>query len=119
MIEVLEISKDIIGFKLSREVSAKEYEDILMPALKSKAKEQKKLKVLYQIGKDFDRYDFSAMLDDAKVGFVFYLLWEKIAVVSNIEWINDVVKAFSFVVPAKIRVFENRDIEKAKEWLKE
>jgi len=80
-------------------------------------KQQNGLKVLYQVSEDFDSYDFSAMIDDAKTGFIFYTNWEKIAVVSDIEWITNSVKAFSFTVPAEIKTFSNSEIEKAKEWL--
>ncbi len=111
------IAKDVIGFRLSDKVSGKDYEKVLIPALKSKLKEQEKLKVLYHVDKDFDSYDFSAMLDDAKAGFMFYTAWEKIAVVSDVEWIINSMKAFSFTVPAKIKTFKNEELQKAKEWL--
>ncbi|NOX15654.1 MAG: STAS/SEC14 domain-containing protein [Epsilonproteobacteria bacterium] len=118
MIEVLnDIAEDVVGFRLSGEVSGEDYEKVLIPALKSKLKEQGKLKVLYQVSEDFDSYDFSALLDDAKAGFMFYTAWEKIAVISDIEWIINSVKVFSFTVPAKIKTFENKELQKAKEWL--
>ncbi|MCF6173828.1 MAG: STAS/SEC14 domain-containing protein [Campylobacteraceae bacterium] len=118
MIKVLnDISKDVVGFRLSGEVSSEDYEKVLIPVLKLKLKQQDKLKVLYQVGEDFDSYNFSALVDDAKAGFMFYTAWEKIAIVSDIEWVINSVKAFSFTVPAKIKIFSNKEFCKAKEWL--
>ncbi len=118
MIEILnDIAKDVIGFKLSGEVSGEDYEKVLIPALKSKLKQQSGLKVLYQVSENFDSYDFSAMVNDAKAGFMFYTAWEKIAVLSDIGWIINCVKAFSFTIPAKVKTFSNSEIQKAKDWL--
>ncbi|MFK5881096.1 MAG: STAS/SEC14 domain-containing protein [Sulfurospirillum sp.] len=120
MIKILnDIGDNVIGFELSGKVVGEDYEKVLIPALRSKLKEGSRLKVLYQVGKDFDSYDFSAMIDDAKAGFMFYSAWEKIAVVSDISWIIDAVKAFSFTIPGDIKTFSNEDIEKAKVWLLE
>lgn len=118
MIKVLnDIGKNVIGFELSGKVSGEDYEKVLIPTLKSELHKNDKLKVLYYVGQDFDSYDFSAMLDDAKAGFMFFLKWEKIAVVSDIGWIVDGVKIFSFTVPGEIKTFSNNQLQEAKQWL--
>ena len=118
MIQIIDdIGNGVIGFKLSGKVVDEDYEKTLIPALQSKFKENGKLKVLYQVGRDFDSYDFSALKDDVKTGFMFYSAWEKIAVVSDISWIIDAAKGFSFTIPGEIKTFSNKDIEKAKAWL--
>jgi hypothetical protein len=118
MVKVLEdIRKDFIGFELSSTVTAEDYEKTLIPAIKEKLKSTQKLKVLYHVSKDFDSYELKAMFDDAKVGFEFWSNWEKIAVVSDVEWIVASVKIFSFMLPGEIRTFSNDELEEAKEWL--
>ena len=111
--------EDIIGFELSGVVTAKDYEEVLIPAIREKLKSVEKLKVLYHVTKDFDSYELKAMLDDAIAGVEFFSKWEKIAVVSDVKWIIEGVKIFSFMVPGQIKTYTDAEIEDAKAWLRE
>jgi len=120
MVEVsFDPTNDIMEFRLSKKVTAEDYEEILIPAIKKQLKITPKLKVLYHVDQDFDSYEFQAMVDDAKAGMEFFSNWEKIAVVSDIDWLVNSVKLFSFMLPGEIKTFSNKEIEKAKEWLQE
>ena len=121
MIKVIDNEKneDIIEFELSGVVSGDDYEKVLIPAIEQKIKTVNKLKILYHLSKDFDSYEFKAMFDDAKAGFKFWDNWERIAVVSDVEWVNNSVKAFSFISNGKLKVYNNIQIDEARKWLLE
>ena len=119
MIEVYDDAQsNILEFTASGVVTAKDYEKVLIPSIEAKLKKYEKVRVLYHISKEFNSYEFGAMLDDAKAGVMFFNAWEKIAVVSDIEWIINGVKIFSFAVPGEVKVFSNDELEKAREWIK-
>jgi hypothetical protein len=42
---------------------------------------------------------------------------EKVAVVSDADWLENSVKAFGWLMPGKVRVFETDDVDDALEWL--
>jgi hypothetical protein len=44
--------------------------------------------------------------------------WEKIAVVSDIDWIRFAGNAFRFAMPAHMKVFSNRQLAAARAWIK-
>ena len=118
MVKVIEdVRKNFIEFELSGVVTGEDYEKTLIPAIKKKVQENEKIRVLYHVTQDFDSYEFQAMFDDAKAGMEFFSNWEKIAVVSDVEWIVNGVKIFAFIVPGKVKTFHNSEIDKAKEWL--
>ena len=120
MVKVINnIGQNVIGFELSSVVSGEDYEKILIPAIKNKLQSSDKMRVLYHVTKDFDSYEFKAMFDDAKAGLEFFSNWEKIAVVSDVEWIINGVKIFGFSIPGKVKTFHNSEIEEAKKWLLE
>ena len=48
-------------------------------------------------------------------GIHFHL--EKVAVVSDVHWINDSVNVFKFIIPVPVKVFSNNELEKAKAWV--
>ena len=108
---------DVFEIELSGVVSAKDYEEVLIPAIEKKVASQEKLRVLYHVTPEFDSYEWGAMWDDAKAGIKFWSNWEKIAVVSDVEWIIKGVQMFAFAVPGSVKTFSNTQIDEAKEWL--
>ena len=118
MVKVINnIGQNLIGFELSGVVTGEDYEKTLIPAIKEKLQSTNKVRVLYHVTKDFDSYEFKAMFDDAKAGLEFFSNWEKIAVVSDVEWIVNGVKIFAFTVPSKVKTFHNSELEEAKDWI--
>jgi hypothetical protein len=59
------------------------------------------------------------MWDDAKLGMKHLTGWEKMALVSDVEWIRRAVKIFGLAIPGHIRVFHNSELAEAKRWVAE
>jgi hypothetical protein len=78
-----------------------------------------KVRFLYHLGEDFSGFKTDAMWDDAKLGFKHLTGWERIAVVSDIEWIRGVMRVFSLAIPGHVRVFHNREFTEAIRWITE
>ena len=43
--------------------------------------------------------------------------WERIAVVTDVDWIRTATKAFGFAMPGEVRVFSNAELGAARDWL--
>jgi hypothetical protein len=43
--------------------------------------------------------------------------WKKVAIVSDADWLENSVKAFGWLMPGEVKVFETDDLDDAKEWL--
>jgi hypothetical protein len=57
------------------------------------------------------------MWDDTKLGLKYFSGWERIAVVSDIEWIKAAIKTLGLFIPGHVRVFHNNEFTKAKQWI--
>ena len=90
---------------------------MLTPAIEDRLKRHDKIRLLYQVDPDFVGFTAQAMWDDAKVGMRHLSAFERIAVVSDIEWIIGAVKLFSFLIPSQIRTFGNGGFSEAKAWI--
>ncbi len=44
--------------------------------------------------------------------------WEKIALVSDVNWILTATKVFGFLMPCPIKIFSNNELSEAEEWIK-
>jgi hypothetical protein len=113
------IPDNIIGFRYEDHVTAEDYEIVLFPAVNVAKKKSKDLKILCQLADNFKGFSLGALKDDMEVGLKYFRDWKKIALLSNKEWMNDIVKAFSLFVTAQVRTFQNKDIDEAIKWLSE
>ena len=64
---------------------------------------------------DFHGLDLGALWEDMKaagsVGLRHCSSWERLAVVTDKDWIRHAIAAFSWVIPGEIRVFEPGELE--------
>ena len=120
MIKIIpDLPDNILGFEASEKVTGKDYETILIPAVEAKIEEFSKIRLLYQLGSDFTGYDMEAMWDDTKIGFKYLKTWERIAVVTDTDWIRSATHILGFAMPGHVRVYKNDELSIAKAWLSE
>jgi hypothetical protein len=120
MITTIEnLPKPLIGFTFSGKVTGKDYETTLCPVIKEAAKQKKKIRIICEFGKKFKGLDLKAMIDDARIGIRYYLKWEKVAIVSDHDTINHIIKAFGFLMPGRIRIFPLSGRMTAIDWVSE
>jgi hypothetical protein len=119
MMELMKgLADNVIGIVGSGTITAEDYDTVLIPAIKDKLQKYKKVRILYQLTKDFTHYELGAYLEDAKVSW-HTLSFEKVAVVSDVHWINDSVNFYKFIIPIQVKVFSNSELDKAKVWVSE
>jgi hypothetical protein len=120
MIDVISGLPDhVIGIEAKGKVTRSDYESVIIPLVGDKLRNHKKLNLLYHIGDDFSGMEAEAMWEDAKVGFRNLSAWNKIAVVSNVDWIRMAVKMFGIVMPGHVKVFANDQLPEARIWVSE
>jgi hypothetical protein len=107
----------VVAVEAVGKVTGEDYERVLVPAIDDRLKGHQKISLLYHVGPDFSGLTAGAMWDDAKVGMRHITAFEKVAVVSDIDWIVGAVKIFSFVIPAIVRTFRNASLDEAKAWV--
>jgi hypothetical protein len=56
------------------------------------------------------------MWEDARVGLSEPLHWERVALVTDVEWMRHLSAAFGWMVPGRFKTFAVADLEDAKAW---
>jgi hypothetical protein len=115
--QIENLPKNVVGFTYKGKVSGKDYETVVFPAVEKAAKEKKKIRMIIQFSKSFDKLSFKAMMDDSIVGLKYINAWEKIAIVSDHDKINHLIKAFSFLIHADLKIFPLSELNKAVKWV--
>jgi len=111
-----------IGFRATGHLSAQEYRDILLPAMRAAA-EAGDVRMVFAIGPGFEKFDAGALAQDAKVGLTLgighWRAWKRTAVVTDVDWIVKAMHMFGWMTPGEVRVFELGQLEDAKAWVAE
>lgn len=112
-----DLPPDVVGISVRGVISAKDYQDKIVPLVESRLKDHAKLKLLYQLGPEFEAMTPGAVWSDARVGLMNLSHFTKIAVVSDIGWIRHATRAFSPLIPGRVHVFGNEEFDTARDWV--
>ncbi|MEA3277234.1 MAG: STAS/SEC14 domain-containing protein [Pseudomonadota bacterium] len=107
----------VIEVTASGEVTAEDYESVLIPAVEDRLRRHEKIRILYHLTKDFSGFSAGALWDDTKVGLGHLRAWERIALVTDVDWIGNSAKVFGFLMPSEVRVFPTERLDEARDWI--
>jgi hypothetical protein len=117
MIQLIEGAPEgVLAFEAVGEVDAQDYEDVLKPAVEESLAGGAKLRLVFEIGPEFDRYTAGAEWHDMTLGFAHLTDWERVAVVTDHDWVRHGVKAFGWLMGGRLRVFDIDELRAALEW---
>lgn len=114
-----DLPDNVIGFTAKGTVTAEDYESVIIPAVESLFARRSKVRFLYHLGEQFSGFEAAAAWDDTKLGLRHLGGWERMAVVTDVEWVRGAVRIFGLAIPGQIRVFHDRDLAEAKRWISE
>jgi hypothetical protein len=120
MIEALPgFREGILAFQCGGKVTRRDYETVLIPAIERTLSDHARARLYYEIAADFAGFDAGAILEDIKVGIEHPNRWERIAVVSDVRWMRDAVRAFAFLLPGQVRSFRLAERPAGQAWINE
>jgi len=120
MIRIMsELPLGVLGFEAVGKVTAQDYQTVMMPEVEQVIDDGERLRVIYYLGPDFESFTIGAMLDDALVGVGRANAWERIAIVSDKDWVHKSFGLFATVLPFKARIFPIPELATAVQWVAE
>ena len=118
MIERLEGFPDnVVAMAAKGQVTKKDYGQVLAPEVARAFKSHSKVKFYYELGPQFTGLEPGAAWEDLKEGIRHFGGWEKMAVVTDVEWIKRLVSGFGAIMPGEVRVFPNAEQTVARAWI--
>ncbi len=118
MIEQLtDFPGNVVAFVCKGRVTKADYDTVLVPAVLNALQTHDKVRLYYETSADFVGIDPGAMWEDFKVGMEHLTRWERVALVTDIEWIKQTVRLWGFLMPASTRVFPTAEAAPAREWI--
>ena len=122
MVEVLpDLPPGTLGFRITGRLTRRDYTEVMLPILRAAVEREDKVRVLVVLDRDFDGLEPGALWEDlraaAELGIRHRSSWERIAVVTDTDWVRRATELLGWLSPGDIRVFPLADLEAAKSWL--
>jgi SpoIIAA-like len=119
MIRILEdFPEPIVALLAEGQVTRKDYEEVLIPRVKQALAKGEKVRLYYELGSAFTGIDARAAWEDFKIGLEHLTRWERVAVVTDVQWLRLTLGAFGFMMPGKLRVFPASQATEARAWIR-
>ena len=118
MIELIdELSGNVLGVRTRGKVTGEDYETVLMPAIDRILAEHDTIRLLFVAGDDLESFTVEAMWDDAKLGMKHMTKFDRIAFVTNKDWLKNSVKMFGFLIPCEVQTYGMAGYDDAAQWI--
>jgi hypothetical protein len=117
VIQLIEGAPDgVLAFEAVGELDAADYEDVLKPAIEESLAGGDRLRLVFEIGSEFDRFTAGAEWEDVALGFAHLTDWQRCALVTDLDWVRHAAKAFGWLMGGRLRLFEIDELKAALEW---
>ena len=103
--EIVGFHQGTLRFNISCDVTGGDYDNVLTPAIHKAIDKFDRIRLLAQVGPDFEGYSLDAIWDDTKLGLRHWNGFDRVAVVTDIGWIQMGVKAMAFMMPCPVQLF--------------
>lgn len=108
---------NVVALAAKGQVTKRDYEQVLAPEVARTFKEHRKVNFYYELGPQFEGLEAGAAWEDLKEGIRHFGGWDKMAVVTDVEWIKRLVSGFGAIMPGEVRVFPNAEQTVARAWV--
>lgn len=106
-----------LGFEAIGEVEDDDWEHRVEPVLREEMAAGRPIRLLYLIGPQAREVEGDAMRADTGFRMRHATSFERVAVVSDEDWLRPAMRALSALLPGKARGFRVRDLPEAKAWV--
>lgn len=107
----------VIGIRINDKLRAEDYENQLIPWVNDKLERHHKLDLLCCIDGEWKGMEAGAVWQDLRLGLGKIGHWARMAIVSDVKWIENAIKLFGLFSPGELRHFAGNDYAAAHAWV--
>lgn len=107
----------VIGIRITDKLRAEDYEKQLIPLINERLEKHRKLDFLCCIDGEWKGMEAGAVWQDLRLGLGRIGHWARLAIVSDIGWMENAVKLFGVFSPGELRHFDGDDYDEARDWV--
>ena len=115
MKQLTDLPDGVIGFEATGKLQAEDYRDVVLPAL-DRAAASGEVRFVIVIP-EFQGMSGGALWQDLKVGIEHLRAWKRIALVTDIAWMEHLTALFGWMTPGEVRTFPLAQRDEAIAWV--
>jgi len=112
---ISDLPQDVLGFDVGEEITTKDYDEIIGPAIRTQAQAGKGVRAVVRVAQR-PSMSAGAVWDDIKLATAYCGQWRRIAILADKAWIRTSVRVTNFMMPGQFRAFELDELDAAAEW---
>jgi hypothetical protein len=106
-----------VGFEAIGKVEDDDFERTVDPVLRGEIAAGHKIRLLYLLGPEMREYEGDTLAAEMKFAARHPSSYERVAVVSDEDWLRPALRVLSVLVPGQLRAFPVAQLAAAREWL--
>ena len=106
-----------IGFEAVGKVDDDDFEHVVEPVLRREIAAGHRIRLLYLLGVGLKEYEGDALAEEMKFAARHPTAYERVAVVSDEDWLRPALRVLSVLVPGQLRAFPVARLAAARDWL--
>jgi hypothetical protein len=114
---IANLPEGVWGLRATGKVSREDYDRVVLPLLEEARGHGTRIRFLYQVGPEFTGFTPGAAWEDFRIGFQYLRLFERCAVVSDIDWVRITTRGVAPLMPCPVKVFGHDGFQQALDWL--
>lgn len=115
---ISEAPENVAAFSATGDVTKEDFENLVLPHVQRKVNEYNELNYLLYLDTDLDKFTMGAWLQDALLGLKNLTLWNRAAIVTDKEGVQNFTDIFSVVMPGEFKSFPKGNLYNALYWCK-
>lgn len=117
MITILnDAPENVAAFNATGEVTKEDFENLVIPYVKNKVEQFDELNYLLYLDTDLSNFTMGAWLQDALLGIKNITKWNRAAIVTDEEGVQNFTDVFSVLMPGEFKSFPKENLYNALYW---
>ena len=109
----------VVGLRASGKVTAEDYKTVLAPTLDRALADSGKVRLVYELGADYEGFEGGGVWQDLRLGASHFNSFDRMALVTDVDWMRHAANALGFLMPGEIEVFPLAERAAAAAWAAE
>jgi len=110
---------DVVAIRGVGRITGDDYRSVLIPEIERATQGGGKVRLLFELAEGYEGYDAGAMFADASFGMRHLGSFERIAIVTDLDWLRHATTLFGPLIPGEVRVFGTTDRVAAHDWIRD
>ncbi|WP_336733471.1 STAS/SEC14 domain-containing protein [Chryseobacterium sp. VD8] len=113
-----EAPENVAAFNATGEVTKEDFENLVFPRVKAKIEQFGELNYLMYLDTDLNNFTAGAWLEDALLGLKNLTKWNRAAILTDNQHVQNFTEIFSVLMPGEFKSFPKGNLYNALYWCK-